>query len=290
METTLPLALHAHLPSRHHWRRVLTTTVDATGRAHWLLGERSRTPEPYSALLVTVADGSVHETELHGLAARSPVLDALPEGGFVIADKNFPVGWDARDASGRDVQAQIFTPRGRPTHRFSLGGELGCLHTDQNGAIWVGYSDDTAYAYTSAGAAGLARWDIGGARQWTHAAKPADPSRENDRSYCDVLNVDQDSTWAFSADLGLLGIHADAVTERHISAGIRALAVHDETLAHCDGTGRLTLCTLTRDRAEPVGAYGLTRPDGSPLGSDRAVGHGPNLYVHDGVAWYVLEL
>ncbi|MGV9573281.1 hypothetical protein ACWDRX_29135, partial [Streptomyces nigra] len=63
------LVAYAHLPHVHHDRHVLTSTVDVSGTAHWLLAEhapqRGDAVRPFDALVVSVEpDGSVELTEL----------------------------------------------------------------------------------------------------------------------------------------------------------------------------------------------------------------------------------
>lgn len=77
------LAGYAHLPRAYRDLHNLHSTVDAFGRAHWLLTERPPEPrgkEPYDAVVVTVENGRTYETHLGAVRARFAKLDALPDG------------------------------------------------------------------------------------------------------------------------------------------------------------------------------------------------------------------
>ncbi|WP_240926389.1 hypothetical protein [Streptomyces sp. JB150] len=98
------LVPYARLPRGHHDLTVLDSTVDADGRAHWLLGEarpRGAEREPYDAVVVTVGDGRPYETHLSALTARFPRLAALPDGGFLVADSRSREGTSRCGSSTR---------------------------------------------------------------------------------------------------------------------------------------------------------------------------------------------
>ncbi|MEU0083235.1 hypothetical protein [Streptomyces sp. NPDC006274] len=117
MDTT-PLTPYARLPRHAHaGQRILHSTVDAFGRAHWLLTGADPGDGPYDASAVTVDDGRVEETRLSAVTARYPLLDALPDGGFVVAD--------ARRLSGAD-HVQVFDPLGRTSRTFAVGDGMWC--------------------------------------------------------------------------------------------------------------------------------------------------------------------
>src|SRR5262245_61305257 len=82
------LSPYARLPRAYRELHVVHSTIDAHGRAHWLLTERPadrRSARPYDAVVVTVGDGRPYETQLSAVRPPYAVLDALPDGGFVVA-------------------------------------------------------------------------------------------------------------------------------------------------------------------------------------------------------------
>ena len=82
------LGPYARLPRTYRDRHIIHSSVDAFGRAHWLLAEQApedRGSDPYDALVVTVEDGACHETYLHAELPWRPRIEALPDGGFVLA-------------------------------------------------------------------------------------------------------------------------------------------------------------------------------------------------------------
>ncbi|MCQ4209583.1 hypothetical protein [Streptomyces longispororuber] len=69
--TDFALRPYAQVPHHHRGRRVVSSTVDAFGRAHWLLRDRIR-DGPYDALVVTVeAGGGSYETALGSVRAQA---------------------------------------------------------------------------------------------------------------------------------------------------------------------------------------------------------------------------
>ncbi|MGW3659177.1 hypothetical protein ACWD6R_27435 [Streptomyces sp. NPDC005151] len=90
MEST-PLTPYARLPHTYRGLHMMSSTVDAYGRAHWLLSKHipvrgTSDPHPYEATMVTADDGRVYETHLSAVQLYCSAFDALPDGGFVLAE------------------------------------------------------------------------------------------------------------------------------------------------------------------------------------------------------------
>ncbi len=286
------LTPYARLPRAHARLHVLHSTVDAAGRAHWLLAGRPEVPDgvsenhpdgasdgisgrisdgisdrvPYDALVVTVDGGSAHATELSAVTARNPRLDALPDGGFVVADT---------------ARIQIFDAQGRASWTLDPGGDVDHVLTDASGALWI-----------TQGPA-VRRLSLTGGVLGEFVALPG-PAGTAD---CLSLNVGAHAAWA-GTRTGLLEIRdGQPVTVRTGPVkGTHGLAVHGDRLALLGGHGydhsRLVMCLLTETAAEPV-AYGtLVLPDGGELGRRRLVNRGPRLYVQSEPysEWCVLDL
>ncbi|MGE6735592.1 hypothetical protein ACQKIP_32495, partial [Streptomyces sp. NPDC059900] len=162
-----PLTPYARLPRRHHDRHIAHSTVDAFGQAHWLLAAREPgrgrgALKPYDASVVTVGpDGRSHETELSALRARFPRIDALPDGGFVVADAR----------SRRSEQhVQVFDALGRESWAFRAGDAIEELLTDHEGRLWVGYFDEGVFGNDELSQPGLRCWSAGGEPLWAYEA------------------------------------------------------------------------------------------------------------------------
>lgn len=289
MDTT-PLTPYARLPRRAHaGQRILHSTVDAFGRAHWLLtGATGAGPGdgPYDASVVTVDDGRVEETRLSAVTARYPLLDALPDGGFVVAD--------ARRRSGAD-HVQVFDALGRTSWTFAVGDGVEHLLADDSGDLWVGYFDEGVFGDDPLSHAGLRRWSSTGEARWELPQAATDGCMAD----CYALNAHRGEAWAcYYTDFPLVRVRADGsvrVWESPV-AGARATAVHSGGAAFFGGYGqeedRLVLCTLTERAAAPYLHSTLVRPDGSPIGKRRVLARGSRLYVQAGpfTAWEMWDL
>ncbi|MEU0391460.1 hypothetical protein ABZ208_01480 [Streptomyces sp. NPDC006208] len=284
METT-SLTPYARLPRAHARRTILSSTVDAFGQAHWLLAGPER-GLVYDALVVTVDDGRVHETRLSAVTARHPHMDALPDGGFVVAD--------ARRRGNAD-HVQVFDALGRPSWSFAVGDGIEHLLADESGDLWVGHFDEGVFGDDPLSSPGLRCWSPTGEAVWT--LKPA--SEVEYVADCYALNVHARTAWAYPyTEFPLLRIRAGrpvTVWTTPVS-GASAIAVHGRGVALFGGYGgdsdRLVLCTLTKTSAEPYLHGTLVRPDGSAIGRRRVVGRGPRIYVQAEpyTAWEVWDL
>ncbi|UYQ65698.1 hypothetical protein [Streptomyces peucetius] len=284
---TTSLTLYARLPRAHAQQHVLHSTVDAFGRAHWLLSGASRSEgTPYDAMVVTVDDGRVQETHLSAVTARHPLLDALPDGGFVVADAR---------RRGRADHVQIFDTLGRTSWAFAVGDGIEHLLADESGDLWVGYFDEGVFGDDALGHAGLRRWSSTGEPLWELPPSTAGGCMAD----CYALNVHRGEAWAYYyTDFPLVRVRADGSVRVWDSpvAGAKATAVHSGAVAFFGGYGqeqdRLVLCTPAERTAAPYLHSTLVRPDGSPVGRRRVVARGSRLFVQADpyTAWEVWDL
>ncbi|MEV6117048.1 hypothetical protein AB0L59_32345 [Streptomyces sp. NPDC052109] len=286
------LAPYTRLPRAYHDRHILHSSVDAYGRAHWLLTERppgpGRLDAPCDVLVVTIDDGAPHETRLTAVLPRFPRIEALPDGGFLL------LGTRSRPSDRRQVQ--VFDAFGRPTHAFRVGDGVEHLLADETGALWVGHFDEGVYGDDELSAPGLSRWSASGERLWAYRPVPG----TGWISDCYALNVAGRTAWACPyTDFPLLRIDpADALrVRRNPVRGAHGLAVRGGRVVFFGGYGddhdRLADCRLTGDSVEVVAEQRLSRPDGAPLDRhNRIVSRGPRLYVQNGpcTEWWVLDL
>ncbi|KUN03276.1 hypothetical protein AQI95_22400 [Streptomyces yokosukanensis] len=297
------LAPYARLPRAHHDHHVLHSSVDAFGRAHWLLTEhppadsvrggarspRSRDRDALCDLLVvTVGDGAPYETRLTAVPPRFPRVEALPDGGFLLLASR------SRPSDGRQVQ--VFDALGRPTDTFRVGDAVSHCLVDESGALWVGHFDEGVYGDDELSAPGLSRWSSSGERLWSYRPVPG----ADWISDCYALNVSGRTAWACPyTDFPLLRIDpAGAVrVRRNLLRGAKGFAVHGGRVVFLGGYGddhdRIADCRLTGDTVEVGDERRLTRPDGSRLDrGSRIVSRGARLYVQDGprTEWWVLDL
>ncbi|MEU4035078.1 hypothetical protein [Streptomyces collinus] len=283
------LAPCARLPRGHRDRHIVHSSVDAFGRAHWLLTEdppERRGTGPYDALVVTVGDGSHHETHLSAVLPWRPRLEALPDGGFVLAA--------ARAAKNDGRQVQVFDPLGRPTRAFRVGDAIEHLLADRAGDLWVAYFDEGVFG-DELSAAGLRRWSVTGEPRW--AFSPVPGARWIDDCY--ALNVTGRTAWACPyAQFPLLEVGPDGVVRvrRNPVRGATAIAVHGERAVFFGGYGddrdRLVDCRLTETSVEPVAETRLVLPGGALIGRNRTVSRGSRVHVQvePWTEWYVLDL
>ncbi|MEV0524125.1 hypothetical protein AB0I66_11955 [Streptomyces sp. NPDC050439] len=293
-----PLTPYARLPRRFHDRHIAHSTVDAFGQAHWLLTARQPGPgrgamKPYDAVVVTVdTDGRDHASELSAVRARFPQVDALPDGGFVVADAR----------SRRSEQhVQIFDALGRESWAFRVGDGIESLLTDRAGRLWVGYFDEGVFGDDELSHPGLRCWSAQGEPLWVYEA-----SKGTSEIYdCYALNVTDEAVWVCAyTDFSLLEVRTGlgartgrAVRQRaNDVAGAHALAVGKGQVTFFGGYGdehdRLVHAELWHEEVRPYASGRLVGPDGDPLGQRRTVSRGPRIYVQVEPfrAWTVLDI
>ncbi|GHI03153.1 hypothetical protein AQI88_01865 [Streptomyces cellostaticus] len=283
------LAPYARLPRTYRDRHIIHSSVDAFGRAHWLLGERppeQQGPGPYDALVVTVAEGACHETYLSAVLPWRPRVEALPDGGFVLAA--------ARSAKDDEQQVQVFDALGRGTRTFRVGDAIEHLLADGTGELWLGYFDEGIYG-DALSAPGLRRWSITGEPLWSYSPVPG----AGWISDCYTLNVAGRTAWACPyTHFPLLEVGEDQVVRARENPvrGATGLAVQGERAVffggYRDDRNRIVDCRLTNTSVEPVTESRLVRPDGGRLGRRRIVSRGSRLYVQvkPFTEWFVLDL
>lgn len=287
-----PLTPYARLPRRFHDRHIAHSTVDAFGQAHWLLTAREPGPgrgamKSYDAVVVTVdTDGRDHATELSAVRARFPLIDALPDGGFVVAD--------ARSRQS-EQHVQIFDVLGRESWAFRVGDAVEDLLTDRAGRLWVGYFDEGVFGDDELSHPGIRCWSAEGDPLWAYEAAE-DASQIYD---CYALNVAEESVWVCAYDgFSLLEVRPGSAVRRHANEleGATALAVHRGRVTFFGGYGderdRLVAAELRHQEVRPYAPGRLVGPDGGPLGQNRTVSRGPRIYVQEEpfTAWTVLDI
>jgi hypothetical protein len=279
---------YARLPHAYRNRDVLHSTVDAFGRAHWLVRDAPPLREPYDALVVTVEDGHPHETRLSSVRSRLPLLGALPDGGFVVAD--------IRSRPGEE-QVQVFDASGRPSGAFTVGDAVEHLLTDESGDLWVGHFDEGTFD-DPLSEPGVRRWSSTGAPLWEYGR----PSGTDRIVECYALNVDRRATWVYPyPDFPLVEVRSGrpAFVRGTPVRGAHGVVVHGSSVAffggYDDQHDRLVLGALTDISVDPVAESRLLRPDGIALGSRydrRVVSRGSRLYVQEKpyTEWMVFAL
>ncbi|SPF00347.1 hypothetical protein [Streptomyces sp. MA5143a] len=284
------LAPYARLPRAYDDLRLLHSTVDAFGRAHWLLRAPTEAPGPYDAVVVTVDDGASYATALSSVTARHPKVDSLPDGGFVVAD--------ARSQAG-DEQVQIFDALGRPTWTFRVGDAIEHLLTDESGDLWVGYFDEGVFGDDPLSAAGARRWRATGEALWEYRPPPgADWIAD-----CYALNVDRRGVWVYpytsSISFPLVEVRPDRPPHLRTTPveGAKGVAVDGARVVFFGGYGedrdRLVVASLGDTSVDVLTTARLTRADGTPVERRRrVVSRGPRLYVQErsSTSWGVLDI
>ncbi|GAB2916484.1 hypothetical protein [Streptomyces heilongjiangensis] len=280
------LVPYARLPCAYHDLRLLHSTVDASGRAHWLLRTPADTPGPYDAVVVTVGDGTPNTTVLGPVSARHPRVDALPDGGFVVAD--------ARSGTG-DEQVQVFDALGRPSWTFRVGDAIEHLLTDESGDLWIGYFDEGVFG-DPLSAAGARRWSATGEGLWEYVPPPGGDGIAD----CYALNVDRRAAWVYpytSFPLVEVRDGRPPLLRTTTVRGASGVAVDGERVAFLGGYGRdhdrLVLAALGGSTVDVLTTTRLAHADGTPLERRRhVVSRGPRLYVRErsGTEWGVLDI
>ncbi|MER5835448.1 hypothetical protein ABT116_32615 [Streptomyces sp. NPDC002130] len=291
----MALRPYALLPRQYDHQKVLATTVDAWGRALWLIcldaelrprsfGRPSPQPRscPYDALLVIDDGGAVREQFLRDVSLSVTHLDALPNGRFVV---------QGYGAAG-DRNAQIYGTDGRRRRSFAMGRAVEYLMADRRHHVWSAYGDEGVYS-DPISAAGLVRWDSGGNHLWGY-------SPPKDVEYIDTVyafNVDDGVAWAdYYPSFPLLEVRTNGVVvlRRTPVVAPAGMAVHGEHITMLGGnrqSDRLHCCRLTESEALLVEEACLTLPNGAPLKRyARPVGRGRHLYLRGSSTrqWYVM--
>jgi len=280
------LASYARLPRAYREVSVLHSTVDAFGRAHWLLRDKTGPREPYDALVVTVEDGRSYETHLSSVRPRFPMLDALPDGGFVVADIRSPAG---------DDQLQVFDALGRPSWSFRVGDGIEHLLTDESGNVWVGYFDEGVCG-DPLSEPGARCWSSTGTPLWEYRRPPGTDWVID----CYALNVDRRAGWVYPyTDFPLVEVRdgRPPLVRTAPAKGASGVAVHGDRVAFFGGYqeahDRLITGRLTETAVVPLDTLRLTRPDGTALTSPRrVVSRGPRIYIQEKpfTEWTVLDI
>jgi hypothetical protein len=281
------LAPYARLPRAYHDLRLLHSTVDAFGRAHWLLRTPEETPGPYDAVVVTVDDGASYATGLSSVSARHPRIDALPDGGFVVAD--------ARSRTG-DEQVQVFHALGRPSWTFRVGDAIEHLLIDESGDLWIGYFDEGVFGGDPLSAAGARRWSATGEALWAYSPPPGGDWIAD----CYALNVDRRAAWVYPYTSFPLVEVRDGRPPRLRTTPVRGasgVAVDGERVAFLGGyrqdRDRLVLASLGESTVDVLSTGRVTCADGTALYRRRqVVSRGPRLYVRErsSTEWGVLDI
>ncbi|MFJ5966808.1 hypothetical protein [Streptomyces sp. NPDC093060] len=283
------LVPYARLPRTYRDRHIVHSSVDAFGRAHWLLTEQppeNLDTDPYDALVVTVGEGACHETYLHAVLPRRPRVEALPDGGFVLAAPR------ADTSDGQQVQ--VFDALGRATGTFRVGDGIEHLLADRAGDLWLGYFDEGVYG-DALSAPGLRRWSITGEPLWSYSPVPGAGQIDD----CYTLNVAGRTAWACPyACFPLIEVDEGQVVRvrQNPVRGANGLSVLGERAVFFSGYGddrdRLVDCRLTETSVEPVAESRLVRPDGGRLGRRRVVSRGSRIHVQvkPCTEWFVFDL
>ncbi|WP_256069893.1 MULTISPECIES: hypothetical protein [unclassified Streptomyces] len=293
----MALRLHALLPRQYDHRKVLATTVDAWGRALWLIcPDAELTPHPYGspypgprsypydALLVTGDGGTVQERTLHGVGVRAGHVDTLPNGRLIV---------QGRGPGGESV-AQIYGRDGRSRHSFEMGRAMQFLIADRRNHVWSAYADEGVYA-DPISFAGLVRWDSGGRREWRYS--PPEGVEHIDTVY--ALNVEDDVAWAsYHPTFPLLEVRTNGQTRIRKSpvAAPLGMAVQGEEIVMLGGDrqhDRLHRCRMKGHDVVLIEEAQLTRPDGAPLKRYALpVGRGRHLYLRGSSAnqWFAFTV
>ncbi|MFJ6780382.1 hypothetical protein [Streptomyces yangpuensis] len=298
--TKVALRPYALLPRQYDERQVLASTVDAWGRALWLICTEARFPArpyggrsaeplalPFDALLVTRDGDSVRERTLYDVAVRPGGLEALPGGGLVV---------HGTCVTGRR-DGQVFDRGGRPRRRFAMGAHLIQLVGDRRAGLWACYGDEGMYGGDPLSADALARWDGGGNR--LHGFRTPEGARFVVE--VDALNV-TDSAIRVAHPFGRVLVEQRTGEPPSLwsslpVSGIRGLAVRDRSLlllGGSEGAGRLHHCRLTDGGTVVTGRGELVWPNGDPVRRySRPIGRGPHLYLRNPRSmrmWYVLSM
>ncbi|MEU7962585.1 hypothetical protein AB0D09_03795 [Streptomyces sp. NPDC049097] len=290
----MALRRHALLPRQYDHRRVVATTVDAWGRALWLICPdaeleprpygspypRPRT-DPYDALLVTDDRGTIHERTLHDVSMWVSAVDSLPNGRFILVEGR---------ATRGERNARIYGREGRSRHSFRMGDAVEFAMADRRHHVWSAYFDEGVYA-DPISAAGLVRWDSGGRQEWRYSAPEG-------IEYIDTvyaLNVDDGVAWAsYYPTFPLLEVRTNGKPCVRASPVVapRGMAVHGEEIVMLGGNrqnDRLHRCRMDEHNVIPIEEVQLTHPDGAPLKQyARPIGRGRHLYLRGSAKqWFV---
>ncbi|MEU0487463.1 hypothetical protein ABZ260_51000 [Streptosporangium sp. NPDC006013] len=295
------LQQYARLPREYRGLEVLASTIDAYGRALWLLSDspdalsddlsrsgRLTVPprkQPYDALLVMDKNGTASELVLHDVHLLVSKLDALPNGRFLLTG----TAARHRPPASAAANAQIYGRDGRPRRSFPIG-QPGHLLADRRHNVWTGYFDQAIYTDLIS-APGLVRWDTGGNRQWAYQPPPG----EEHIADCYALNVTDGVAWAYYYQaFSLIEIHTGGrLTIRETPVkGAHGLAICDDQVTFLASRGhhdRLHRCRLTDDAVLLEEEATLTMPGGKPLGRHRIVSRANALYLLDpsSHSWHV---
>lgn len=292
---------HALLPRQYDDQKILRTTVDAWGRALWLICPNAElSPDypggrpylrprkyPYEALLVISDGGRVRKQTLHDVTVRVTGLDALPNGRFLLK------GYGAED----EKNAQIYGRDGRRRSSFEMGRGIEFMMADRRHHVWSAYFDEGVFSGDPISANGVVRWDSGGNQEWGYS--PPKGVRPIDDVY--AFNVDDGVAWASYYNYPTFPL-LEARTDGRIRlrktpvVAPRGMAVYGDEIVMLGGNrqqDRLHRCHMTESEVLLIEEACLTFPNGTPLKQyARPVGRGRHLYLYGKTRrqWYVMEI
>lgn len=207
-----------------------------------------------------------HVAIVEGLSVAHPLVQPLPRGEFLVVGSR--CAWRLE---GPERNARIVGSDGRVKTTGTLGDGIEHLLIDDDGEIWVGYSDEGIFGNFGwnnpgpqpLGSPGIVRWSGEFEKLWEYQAVD-----EYWIADCYALNVDTGRVWACPyADFPIMEIVADRATLHRTTGdgGPRGLLVADETVAligDCEHGGSLLLGSL--DGLSPLKKSEIVMPDGRP--------------------------
>jgi hypothetical protein len=191
---------------------------------------------------LSVFDGKLESTAFEfQLESPVPMLDQLPDGHWVIAD---------RRCRFDEKNGRLLSPKGDLVRRFCLGDAIAHLQCDASGGIWVGYFDEAISKEFN----GLIKFDSHGEMLWRSNSNNAD-----DIIDCYALNVSGSNAWTYYyTDFPIVEVDATGRTriwECPVRAA-NALAVEGDVALLAGGyeedRNRVVLVALTEGTAQII--------------------------------------
>lgn len=262
--------------------------------AHWRARvKRGGTPARPAGLWsgrarLSTFDGRVEGCAMEVPLGRGPIVDRLADGRWLMA---------ASLSSHGETNAVLYAADGAPAGALAIGDGVSHVRCAPDGTIWVGYSDEGAFAMQGGdegrpiSSFGIARFAPDGRVLWAFNAEEGGGPFIAD---CYALTLDGNTLWScYYSGFPVVRVEDGAL--RHWSNGIKgatALATDaDHVLlagGYDDQAGRIALLRLDDDSARQLGESRFVAPPRDVAGLVQ--GQGAILHIVGPAGWRQISI
>jgi hypothetical protein len=258
----------------------------------WASFPKTHTESAYSAIASITNHSGSRELPLFGLTATFGKVEILPSDEILVVASRC-----RRKPDGSyEMNAKVYGEDGHLRREFLLGDGIHKVQTNNEGKIWVGYSDEGVYGnfgwqhpVEPIGACGLSCFNSRGQKLWDY--KP--PDGFDSISDCYAMNVCETGTWiCYYTDFPIALIDSNLRVRcwKNELSGARAFAVGGDKILLFGGYGEsrsaCSLLTLGEVDAVVQAEVSMVFPRQVNLTEAAVIGRGGTLHVFAKDDWY----